>query len=1037
MMEWGKALARHAGRAYRLSRAAAGGTLFATLFAALFALSPACLGAAPEAPQYHHTAWSTQEGAPADIWALAQGQDGYLWLGTGTGLYRFDGVRFERYLPAKEQQFASRNITALHMSPGGELWIGFLLGGASVLRDGRLVHYRVQDGAPTGMVVGFAEDRDGTLWAASQGGLYRFRDRHWTRVGSEWNYPGDGADAVLLDRQGDLWVTTGATLVRLPRGQRRFQPTQEKIGGSASLAEASDGTLWLSDGLHGTRVIPDARRPDRTPRTLATTQFARLANMRIDRWGVLWGTDRTGGGVMRASALDKRGQGDSLRPEDIDLALRKRDGLSSDKAVPVLEDREGNIWVGTNLGLHRFRRNNVHAVLHEALTQQTTYAIAATAEGLLVSSGPDLYRLQGNHPQWLAAADTRNVAGIVVSAGQVWLSSQYDLWKLENGVPRLIPRPHAQDALLALLESDGDGGVLAMWEEQGLHQFDGRRWRRIGADTLPSRRPTAMVRDPRGGIWIGYPGSVLAHWDGRRQKIHSIGGAGWDVGAITALAVVEDAILITGETGLAAVRHGRVQRIRSDPADQLLGVTGIVADADAVWFNGMRGVAKAAMRDLRRAWEGAGDPLPVRVFDMADGLPGLAQQATVTPTALRDANGRLWFATNQGVAWIDPNRLHQNDRVPPVAIRELVAGGRSYALAPGLRLPKGTRDLRIDYTALSLSVPERVRMRYRLSGVDSDWQDAGDRRQTFYTNLGPGQYRFQVTAANDSGVWNPVATETTFEIEPRFVETWWFVLLCVAGVAASLFVLYLWRLRQIAGRLRARLEERHRERERIARELHDTLLQGVQGLALRFQAIANGIPPQDATRKAMEKALDRVDDVIEEARDRVRDLRDASSAISLELPEAFAHIGNELSEVHPVDFSVVVEGHLPKIDPLVRDEIYRIGREALVNAFHHGNPGRVEVEISYDRELLRLRFRDDGQGMSGEVQHAGSRAGHWGLSGMRERANGIGAELNIWSRPGLGTEVELKLPAAAQVRSPAQDWRRWLAALWTGTRHAS
>lgn len=1004
----------------------------------LFAASPAGFAAAPEAPQYHHTGWSTQAGAPADVWALAQGQDGYLWLGTGTGLYRFDGIRFEQYPPAEAQQFASRNITALRATSDGALWIGFLLGGASVLRDGKLTHYRIQDGAPAGMALGFAEDGDGVIWMAADGGLARFDGRRWTAVGEDWDYHADHADAVLADARGDLWVTTGETLVHLPRGERRFRSTGERVGPSASLAESPDGTLWLSDGLHGTRAVPDARRPDRIPRTLSPTDFLQLANMRIDRWGVLWGTDRSGGGVVRVSARTGLGQGDSLRPGDIDAVLRKRDGLSSDKTVPVLEDREGNIWVGTNLGLHRFRYNNVNALQDEQLTQQVTYAIATTpGHGTLVSSGPRLYRLHEGRAHLLAQANVRNLAGILVSGSQVWVSSPTELLRLENGSLIRIPAPEAVDgAQLTLLEGDGSGGVLAMWEPWGLYRFDGGGWHRIGAGATQPRHATALLRDPRGGVWIGYPDSVLAHWDGKRHRRYSA-AEGLDIGAVTALAAFDDAVLVAGETGLAAIHRGRVHRIRTHPANQLLGVTGIVTSADAVWFNGMRGVARIAQGDLRRAFEDTAEPLPLRVFDMADGLPGLAQQATVTPTAMRDRDGRLWFATNQGVATIDPARLHSNDVVPPVVIRELVADGRRYSPAPGLRLPKGSRDLRIDYTALSLSVPERVRLRYRLSGVDRDWQEAGDRRQAFYTNLGPGHYRFQVSAANDSGIWNPVAAEMAFAIEPRFIQTWWFVLLCAAGGAALLFALYLWRLRQIAERLRARLEERHRERERIARELHDTLLQGVQGLALRFQAIANGIPAEDLTRRAMEKALDRVDEVVEEARDRVSELRDTSSATAMELPEAFAHLGGELSEFNPVEFRVIVEGRLPKIDPLVRDEIYRIGREALVNAFHHAHANRIEVEICCDRDQLRLRFRDDGQGMSEDVQTSGSRAGHWGLSGMRERANGIGAELSIWSRPGLGTEVELRMPVPAHARSPRHAWRRWLLPLRTQTKHAS
>ena len=996
--------------------------------------------AAPaDAPQFHHTAWSAQDGAPADIWALAQGHDGYLWLGTGTGLYRFDGLQFERFDPPSGQAFASNNITALYMAPDDTLWIGFLFGGISALRDGQLTHYRVEDGAPAGMVMGFAQDGDGHLWAASFGGLARLDGQRWRVVGQDWNCPAGRAYAVLADSRRTLWAIAGDTLVYLPAGEHAFRPTREPIGGYSSLAEAPDGAIWVSDGLHGTRRLPDARNPGRVPHPPAATDFAHFASMRVDSHGVLWGTDRTGGGVIRTSALQRIPGGRSLREDDVDAIVRKRDGLSSDKTVPVLEDREGNIWVGTNLGLHRFRYNDIRAFQDERLSQQFGYAIAdAGAQGLLVSSGGRVYRLMHGALEQLADTGARTIGTMVMAAdASVWLGAENGLWRLRGRELVRVQGPDGIDAASdSIIVSDGGSGLVVQWVHGGLYRFDGSTWQVIDRGNRLQAEVTVLARTAGGVLWTGHADGTLTRWDDRQKRVYAR-REGLNVGAVSAIAAVGEGLLVAGEVGVAYLRHGRAHTLSAAPAEQLHGVTGIIVLAQGdIWLNGVRGVVRLRGEELRSAADEPGRLLETRLFNFDDGLPGVALQTAYSPTALANRAGRLWFSTNQGLASVDPRRLHTNRTIPPVAIRSLVTNGKRYLALDGTRLPKGTQGLRIDYTALSLSNPRRVRLRYRLSGVDAQWQDAGNRRQAFYTNLGPGEYSFQVIAANDSGVWNLQGDTLHFAIKPRFVETWWFASLCIIAVAGLLFGLYLLRLRQVAERLRGRLEERHRERERIARELHDTLLQSVQGLVLRFQAVANKIPSKDPARMAMEHALDRADEVIGEARDRVYELRAAAVAMPPGLPEAFAQVGEELAEQHAIEFRVLVEGRLPGLDPLVRDEIYRIGREALINASRHARASRIEVEISSECEWLRFRFRDDGQGMDQDVQQKGSKAGHWGLSGMRERAHAIGAQLNTWSRAGSGTEVELILPLPCDGRGGAKrGWRARLAAFISRDRH--
>ena len=347
--------------------------------------------------------------------------------------------------------------------------------------------------------------------------------------------------------------------------------------------------------------------------------------------------------------------------------------------------------------------------------------------------------------------------------------------------------------------------------------------------------------------------------------------------------------------------------------------------------------------------------------------------------------------------------------------------GRSvqYPRVPEVPLPMHTTNVRIAYSAASLTIPERVRFRYRLSGLEREWQDVGDRREAIYTNLGPGNYSFHVIASNNDGVWNETGATLAFTIAPAFYQTQWFIALCVLLCLVILRLLYMIRIRQVSTQVRGRLEERLAERERIARELHDTLLQSVQGLVLRFRAAVIRLPQQEPARQALEQALDRADGVLAEGRDRVKDLR-SSPGGDLDLPQAITALGEELAIEDGPHFKATVEGSARALHPIVREELMFIAREALTNAFHHAAARQIEVEMSYGEDELRIRIRDDGKGIDTDVLRDGGKAGHWGLLGMRERAQKIRATLTIWSKAGAGTELDVRTPAhmAYQRRKP-------------------
>ncbi len=424
------------------------------------------------------------------------------------------------------------------------------------------------------------------------------------------------------------------------------------------------------------------------------------------------------------------------------------------------------------------------------------------------------------------------------------------------------------------------------------------------------------------------------------------------------------------------------------------------------------------------------------VFDISDGVRPHTSGGYFPPVA-KSPDGRLWFLPFDGVSIVDPQHIPFNKVPPPVHIEQITADHKTYDAAfdvtgdvmGQLRLPPLVRELEIDYTALSLVAPEKVLFRYKLEGLDRDWQDAGNRRQAFYTNLSPRKYRFRVSACNNSGVWNEAGTFLDFSVAPAYYQTIWFRLSCVAAFLALLGALYRLRLRQVAQQFNMRLEERVSERTRIARELHDSLLQGFQGLMFRLQAVRDMLPGRPAEAiKALDIALERGDKAISEGRDTVADLRQPVMGDS-DIAQALTALGEELAAQSDNGAApcvrVLVEGKERELNPILRDEIYRIAREALRNAFRHARAQKIEAEITYGDSQFLLHVRDDGSGIDLEVVNQGARGGHWGLPGMRERTKRFGGKVEVWSEHEAGTEVSLRVPASIAYGARDSRSRFW------------
>lgn len=974
--------------------------------------------ASGNAIEFRRKQWTIDSGAPADIWTLAQGRSGYLWLGTGNGLYRFDGVRFERFQPRAGEAFPSNDITALKMMPDGSLWIGFYYGGASIKHHDQLSHYAPGSSFPTGIVYTFAQARDGTLWAATEGGLARFDGRQWHTVGDDWNYPAKRADWVIAAHDGTLWVTTGEKLLYLRPGATRFEATDQKVYRGSVIAQAPDDTLWLSDHNHGTRALPglDAEHPRIGPQDLKVGDESWSHRLLFDRQGNLWGTGVDNGGIYRVADYAHAEHGKPLQRADMTDWVDRSNGLMTNRTVPLLEDAEGTIWAGTNMGLVSFHRNNVKVPTDVPLGNASNYAMTVDDHGTpwIVNNGV-LWRIDAQ-----AATRVRSDLHDIHTAsfdhdGNLWMLGRHDLYRLHGDTLENMPLPAGLSTINALA-IDRTGAPWLAFADHGLFRLEDDQFTpKLPSPALKDLTPTSLAADDEGRLWLGYADNQLAEFDGNHTRLYTRAD-GLHVGHVTVIKPLTGEVLIGGELGMARLRDGRVQSIIIADNDVFSGISGIVkAPNGDLWLNAGKGVVRLAAQEAETAFAQPGYRPAYRLFDYDDGLPGIALQAAITPTAFTDAGHNLWFLTNQGPAWIQPDQLLGNPLPPPVEILGVIADGKPHALTDRVRLPRGTGNLQIQYTATSLAIPDRVRFRYRLEGLDAAWQDAGTRRDAFYANLRPGTYRFRVIAANDSGIWNTQGAELTFTIAPWFYQTIWFAAACALAFLVLVFMFLAWRMRRAAERVHLQLTERMDERERIARDIHDTLLQGIQGLLLRLQALVSGMPPDDRNTATLKDAITQAREMVIEGRGKIVSLRGDGPEYT-ELMQSLLAVGENLASLYQTAFHIRSEGKTLPILPSAFDEILDIVREGIRNAFLHAQANRIDVLVAYETRQLRIVVEDDGSGIDPKALRKAAARGHWGVIGMRERADKLGAKLELKHRIPHGTELTLMVPCRVAFR---------------------
>jgi signal transduction histidine kinase/ligand-binding sensor domain-containing protein len=1000
-----------------------------------FALDPSL-----DISQYAHTSWKIRDGfSKGTINSIAQTQNGYLWLGTEFGLLRFDGVRNVPWQPPPGQQLPSDRIIRLLAARDGTLWIGTDKGLAS-WKDDKLTLYAELAGRG---IASLLEDREGSVWAGGwmtpTGKLCSIHNGNVQCYGEDGAF-GHGVFGSYEDRKGNLWVGVSNGLWRWKPGPPKFYPMPGEVDGIQGFDEGDDGTLVIGT-RNGIRRLVDGK-PTVYPLSGSVRQFLAYRLLR-DREGGLWI-----GSLERGLVHVHQGRTD---------VFAQSDGLTGENITALFEDREGTIWVATSNGLDRFRDFAVATIsTSQGLSNSLIYSVLADRNGSVwINAGRVLNRL--NHGQLTiysqpSARPTTEVREIVGSGlrdqsmaslfqddrGRIWVSTLSAFGYLEND--RFISISGVPGGIVHAIAEDTAGNLWIANQNLGLYRLLGSSEVQNIPWTSLGRTDNALVMTAdrlHGGLWLGFSHGGVSYFAGGQVRASYGATDGLGEGQISSLQLDPDGTLWAAtEEGLSRLKNGRIATLTSKnglPCDAVHWV--IEDDVHSFWLNMPCGLVRIARPELDN-WvasvdkdkkEDARRSIQVTVLDSSDGVRSRAFGAGYTPQVAKSRDGKLWFATPDGVSVVDPRHLPFNKIPPPVQIEQITADRKNYDTASAadgnFRLPPRIRDLQIDYTALSLVAPEKMRFRYKLEGWDTDWQDVGNRRQAFYSNLPPHNYRFRVMASNNSGVWNEAGASLDFSVDPAYYQTTWFRLSVVAVFLALLAALYQLRQRQVARQFNLRLEERVAERTRIARDLHDTMLQSFQAVLLRFHTVTYLLPDRpDEAKQTVDSVVEQARQAITEGRDAVQGLR-GTSVVAFDLARAITTLGEELAadqaQERRTDFRVTVEGTPRSLSPLVRNEVHRIASEAVRNAFRHAHATRIEVEIRYGQRELRMRVRDNGKGMDPKILRGEGPAGHYGLAGMHERAKLVGGKLDVWSEFDSGTEIELTIPASIAYAKPS------------------
>ena len=1003
-----------------------------------FALDPSL-----DVSQYAHTAWKIREGfTRGTIFSVVQTPDGYLWLGTEFGLVRFDGVQAVPWQPPHSEHLPSSWINALLVARDGTLWIGTEKGLAS-WKDGKTKEYPEVAGHT---VTSLLQDAQGTLWfgVRNPGRLCAIRVVKTLCYGAGsfgWSVP-----ALYEDHKGNLWVSAQTGLwrwapgppehFRLPDGPVEARALIEGDNGALLMATGRGGPLassvtGLIDGLK--QLVGGEIRSYPLPGIPG--QFRPTCLFR-SRDGSLWIGTAEGLLHLHRGRIDR---------------FSVTEGLSGNFIRSIFEDREDNVWVSTEDGLDRFREFAVPTISENGLSTSAVTVLQATPDGSTWILTPDgLNRWQNGHvtvydkgtvPRQNRRTDERKpittpritkiensgLRGTVYSLGQddrgrLWAGGGEGVFYFDRG--RFVRVPTVRGGNISSIAGDGQGKVWISSLDHGLFYSTPEGaiqripWSRFGhkygaVALLPDRLP--------GGLWLGFLDGGIAHLnDGQVSASYNVAD-GLGSGAVSDLQLGSDgAVWAATQGGLSRVRDGLVTTLTSRNGLPCDAINWVMEDNDhSFWLYMSCGLVRIARSELDAWVSESKRRVQTTVFDSSDGVRTRALPGPYGRKVAKSLDGRVWFSPPDGVSVIDPRHLPFNKVPPPVYIEQITSDGNTYAASNGLRLPPRVHDLSIDYTALSLVVPERVRFRFKLEGQDSTWREVNSRHAQ-YSNLAPGNYRFRVIACNNSGVWNEQGASLDFSIKPAYYQTNWFRALCVLALLSILWAVYQLRVRALEQRqavlerhqveIRALNEQmikaQEAERMRISGELHDSVLQQITSLTLRLSKVKRQVPPESeatATVSGLQQQLIKIGTDIRHISHELHPalLQDAG------LPAALCAYCEEFSKVREIPVSCETDESVQELSPGAALCLYRIAQEALGNASKYSEAKKVEVRLTRADGRVHLSVSDDGVGCT---PNQIAKSGGLGLINMRERVHQLNGTFDFDSEPGHGTTVKVSVP---------------------------
>jgi signal transduction histidine kinase len=964
--------------------------------------------------QMIHTSWTGKDGAPQGINALAQTPDGMLWIGSAGGLFSFDGLKFAAFKPRSGSPlFSASTVRSLMVSKQGDLWVFFFHGPPARIHDGTIRFYDHAENEVI-KVLDHAQQDSGGIMFAVLNWRYLVRlgpDNVWHKVANPIAGAGD-ISGVFIDSDNTLWVIDNNLLYRKSKEGPAFIATDIHAYGTAKFAENRDRTFWLI----GQGTGPGAKNLQHVDadgrRLFAPRVESQLSDIVVSSDGSVW--IQTDHGLRRLRTTETAA-GPSHRSVDTPDLFDLRTGLSDIQVQALLQDIDGNIWVGGMAGLNRFEHANLVPAIVPSKINIWFTCVDGQGGVWVATAGGQLFTVKnGKATQVLKAGGGTNL--FCGAKARAYFIQDSGISVVSRGHVRRLPllpglTEYGLYYLFLGLVEEPDGGLIAAVggrKAQGLWRYSEGTWSHF-LDDLALPEVCAMLDDGKNGLYLAFTPP-----DGRIGIVRkgSLVTQSVSIGAI-GFARTSYGIVAYGTRGTAIKGDKNFQVISFIHPEHAKMVTGVVeAPGGDLWLMGASGVVRIRATEVRAAIADPAHSVSSVNFQEGD-FVGADRALLFRHSADIDKDGRLWFSMLNGVVSIDPDRLAGPRHPPRLSIRSIVADG--HEMDASATFPPDTHTLEVKYFGLDLTDPRRVVYRYRLEGrgadsQESSWQEVGPQTEATYSHLRPGNYRFQVMASNGNDVWTQPVSSATFRILPHYYERRWVQGLFVLAAVALTWVAISLRLRYVSATIKIRAEERAEERIRIARELHDTLLQGVQGLLLSFHVAAEKVSADHESKPALERALTMADRIILEGRNRVNRLR-SENLTDAELKSLIEGVADNLRGIASVEFSLQRRGDSETLRGHVVDEIFCIAREAVTNAYRHSGASRIEVELDYQKRQFRMTCRDNGHGFDPDEFLSSRTNGHWGLRGMEERAERIGADFFYDSTVNGGTRVCVIVPA--------------------------